>query len=98
MARARRCCWQSYDYLYVLLERQRLTGRQAQWQVEEMAPWLWNTVGRDNYEWSSHCVQVPMDQTWDVSVPNGGAKREFSSRIFFRHEADLLAFKLRWGV
>lgn len=90
----RHCC----DHLYALLERQRLTGRQAQAVVFSMCGWLVANVDIHSFAWSRHIVRVPSDTTWDLSVANGGSKIDFASVIFFKNESDLLAFRLRWGV
>lgn len=86
------------DHMHALFETRRLTGRQAQVIVLDMCSWLISNVGAGNFSWSNHIIKVPVDMTWDFSIPNGASKMEFASMIFFRHECDLLAFKLRWGV
>lgn len=56
--------------------------------------WLWaNVAGKDgfNYQWSSGDLRTTF-------VFNNGAEISLSNNLRFKHEEDLAAFKLVFGV
>ena len=80
----------SAAYLWWLIHREKLNGRQILTRTFEMQDWLSDNV-RDkgspycnNYNWAS------------ISTNIDGLL--FANYLWFRHEVDLLAFRLRWGI
>jgi hypothetical protein len=85
-------------YLSHLLKVEKLTGSQILARVLEMMDWL--STNKCSHEWSTNedmdtvgrnCVGYPLSS-------NPANHISFSRHIYFTHEQDLLAFRLRWGI
>lgn len=88
-----------YAYLSHLVNVEKLTGNQIMRRTLEMMNWL--SVNKCSHKWSDgvdgvenvgkNCVGYPLSS-------NPANLISFSRYIYFAHEQDLLAFRLRWGV
>lgn len=89
----------SSAYLSHLVNVEKLTGIQILNRTVEMMDWL--SINKCSHMWSygtegidtigRDCVGYPLSS-------NPGNLITFSRYIYFRHEQDLLAFRLRWGI
>lgn len=77
---------------------QRLTGRQIYEHVQDMCQWLFRNVGPTKYRWSSSVTYIAKDHPGVEPIPPGADFLEFSRSITFVDPADLMAFRIRFGV
>jgi len=70
-------------YLWWLLYMENISAVNLPQRYTEMLEWL-DTLGRENYIWNKRVMEIN--------------DRLYPCTIWFKEEADLLAFKLRWGI
>ena len=85
-------------WLYHLAYKEGLTGQEILDRSVEMMNWLTEN-GPIQHAWNTNRIKVPKDCTIDVPGNYSDLSYlEFSTILFFEHQSDLLAFRLRWGI
>jgi len=85
-------------WLYELALVKELTGQEIMNQSLEFVNWLCENKVKHVWSTDSSTTQIPVD----YSMASKGSFANlnyytFSNILFFEHQADLLAFRLRWG-
>ena len=74
----------SCKYLDHLVENEKLRSSEISLRVHEMRGWLCNSVDSGGFGWIGRFTTIDY--------------YSFSNAIWFKHEQDLLAFKIRFGI
>lgn len=88
-------------HLWHLWNKEHLTGKQILARTLEMQMWLdANCIvnGKRTFIWSIEYTKFPQDYNVQYSGFKGVNTISLANCIYFKHEQDLLAFRLRWGI